>query len=117
LWGRRTGDIYHKVFKPPPTENIAARLIKRSDDTEAKLQKRLDAFRTNLAAVSDHYTAQGAFSQIDGTNGGANGVFTRVLAAISKSRPDLPPAPQGGGPKPAAPAAPAFYARTKRPPC
>ncbi|RID59852.1 hypothetical protein BRARA_F03049 [Brassica rapa] len=42
--GRRldpvTGKIYHLKYSPPETEEIAARLTQRFDDTEEKLQQR-----------------------------------------------------------------------------
>ena len=56
--GRRldpeTGTIYHMKFKPPP-EGVLARLIQRSDDTEAKLRNRLDTHHKNVAAVVGYY--------------------------------------------------------------
>ena len=36
---RCAGDIYHMVFKPPPSE-IRSRLTQRADDTEEKLTDR-----------------------------------------------------------------------------
>ncbi|KAH0925777.1 hypothetical protein HID58_018033 [Brassica napus] len=43
--GRRldpvTGKIYHLKYSPPETEEIAARLTQRLDDTEEKLQQRV----------------------------------------------------------------------------
>ena len=56
--GRRldphTGLIYHLKFKPPPAEALA-RLVQRSDDTEAKLRNRLDTHHANVAAVLGYY--------------------------------------------------------------
>lgn len=58
--GRRTdpetGDIYHMTFSPPPTEEIEARLVQRSDDTEEKVKVRLEQYHANVAAVKDSYT-------------------------------------------------------------
>lgn len=57
--GRRcdpvTGTIYHMKYKPPPDEEIAARLQQRSDDTEEKVLVRLEAFHKNLDSVLDFY--------------------------------------------------------------
>ena len=43
--GRRldpdTGDIYHLKFNPPPSPEVAKRLLVRSDDTEAKVKVRI----------------------------------------------------------------------------
>ena len=58
MTGRRldpeTGMIYHLKFKPPPDE-LLARLIQRSDDTEAKLRNRLETHHKNVAAVVGYY--------------------------------------------------------------
>jgi adenylate kinase len=86
--GRRldpiTGDIYHLTFKPPPPGEVAERVTQRSDDTEAKLQKRIGAYRTNLAEVMQHYVDHGVLERIEGETGGADAVFTRVLAALTR---------------------------------
>ncbi len=56
--GRRsdplTGAIYHMTFKPPP-EEVVARLIQRSDDTEEKCLTRLKTYHSNVANVLDYY--------------------------------------------------------------
>lgn len=56
--GRRsdplTGAIYHMTFKPPP-EEVVARLVQRSDDTEEKCLTRLKTYHSNVANVLDYY--------------------------------------------------------------
>ena len=56
--GRRsdplTGAIYHMTFKPPP-EDVIARLIQRSDDTEEKCLTRLKTYHSNVANVLNYY--------------------------------------------------------------
>jgi len=58
--GRRmdpeTGKIYHLTFSPPETEEIAARLVQRSDDNEEKCRVRLQVFHENNAAVETVYS-------------------------------------------------------------
>jgi adenylate kinase len=58
--GRRsdpeTGKIYHMTFSPPEDEEILARLVHRSDDTEEKVKVRLEQFHANVDAVKDSYT-------------------------------------------------------------
>jgi adenylate kinase len=55
--GRRTdpetGNIYHLTFKPPPNSQVSKRLIQRSDDTEAKVKVRINAFHKNMGAITD----------------------------------------------------------------
>jgi adenylate kinase len=59
--GRRTdpvtGTIYHTTFDPPPTAEITARCVQRSDDTEEKVKVRLAQFHENVAAVSGFYSS------------------------------------------------------------
>lgn len=58
--GRRTdpetGKIYHMKFSPPEDEEVKARLVQRSDDTEEKVVVRLEQFHANVDAVKDSYT-------------------------------------------------------------
>ena len=57
--GRRldpeTGDIYHMKFKPPPSEEIAARLTTRSDDTEEACRHRYKVFTEQTEPVMRRY--------------------------------------------------------------
>jgi adenylate kinase len=58
--GRRsdpvTGKIYHMKFSPPESDDVRARLVHRSDDTEENILVRLNAYHRNLAAILDKYT-------------------------------------------------------------
>lgn len=58
--GRRTdpvtGKIYHMKFSPPVDEQVLARLEQRSDDTEEKVEVRLEQFHANVEAVKGSYT-------------------------------------------------------------
>ncbi|XP_018816172.2 adenylate kinase, chloroplastic isoform X4 [Juglans regia] len=57
--GRRldpvTGKIYHLKYSPPETEEIAARLTQRFDDTEEKVKLRLCTHHQNVEAVLSMY--------------------------------------------------------------
>ncbi|KAJ8769864.1 hypothetical protein K2173_008946 [Erythroxylum novogranatense] len=57
--GRRldpvTGKIYHLKYSPPETEEIAARLTQRFDDTEEKVKLRLRTHHHNVEAVLSLY--------------------------------------------------------------
>lgn len=57
--GRRldpvTGKIYHLKYSPPETEEIAARLTQRFDDTEEKVKLRLQTHHQNVEAVLSMY--------------------------------------------------------------
>ncbi|KAI3464373.1 hypothetical protein Pfo_021036 [Paulownia fortunei] len=78
--GRRldpvTGKIYHLKYSPPESEEIAARLTQRFDDTEEKVKLRLVTHNSNVEAVLSMYKditvkvdgslpKQDVFSQID----------------------------------------------------
>ncbi|CAN1147772.1 Adenylate kinase 2, chloroplastic [Linum perenne] len=57
--GRRldpvTGKIYHMTYSPPETDEIAARLTQRFDDTEEKVKLRLKTHNQNVEAVLSMY--------------------------------------------------------------
>ncbi|XP_031743812.1 adenylate kinase, chloroplastic isoform X2 [Cucumis sativus] len=57
--GRRldpvTGKIYHLKYSPPDTEEVAARLTQRFDDTEEKVRLRLQTHHQNVEDVLSMY--------------------------------------------------------------
>lgn len=57
--GRRldpvTGKIYHLTYSPPESEEVAARLTRRSDDSEEKVVHRLRTHKDNVDAVISTY--------------------------------------------------------------
>ncbi|KAM7510894.1 hypothetical protein LguiB_009769 [Lonicera macranthoides] len=78
--GRRldpvTGKIYHLKYSPPETEEIAARLTQRFDDTEEKVKLRLQTHHQNVESVLSLFediivkvngsvTKEEVFAQID----------------------------------------------------
>jgi adenylate kinase len=67
--GRRidpvSGKIYHMKFNPPKDEEIMARLVQRSDDTDEKVKVRLEQFHSNVAAVKGRYADIAI--EVDGT--------------------------------------------------
>jgi adenylate kinase len=83
--GRRTdpdtGKIYHMTFSPPEDEEIKARLVQRSDDTEQKVKVRLEQFHDNVDAVKDKYT--NIMVTVDG-NQAPTQVSKEILEAIEE---------------------------------
>ncbi|KAL7690721.1 putative cilia-and flagella-associated protein [Plasmopara halstedii] len=82
--GRRvdpeTGKTYHLEFNPPPEEELVlARLVQRSDDTEATIRERLSTFHKHLASVLS------AFQSIPGSRGAqiitVNGLQSKHVVA------------------------------------
>mmetsp|Transcript_43361 Transcript_43361/g.70355 ORF Transcript_43361/g.70355 Transcript_43361/m.70355 type:complete len:484 (-) Transcript_43361:245-1696(-) len=71
--GRRldpvTGSIYHLDYnRPPDDEEIQARLIHRSDDTEETVQTRLNVFEEQVADILDMYSDRDIVHYIEGDN-------------------------------------------------
>lgn len=92
--GRRldpvTGKIYHLKYSPPETEEIAARLTQRFDDTEEKVKLRLQTYHQNLESVLGIY--KDVIVKVNG-NLSKEEVFAQIDAALSavlqkKSEPD-----------------------------
>ncbi|KAK7312064.1 hypothetical protein VNO77_35610 [Canavalia gladiata] len=82
--GRRldpvTGKIYHLKYSPPETEEIAARLTQRFDDTEEKVKLRLNTHHQNVEAVLSMY--KDITIKING-NVSKEEVFTQIDSALS----------------------------------
>lgn len=77
-----SGRSYHEKFAPPKVPGVddvtGEPLVKRPDDNEATLTKRLAAFHAQTKPVVDYYAKQGLYSPID-----ANQKFDTVKAAIA----------------------------------
>ena len=65
-----TNDIFQTVARPSPRAH--AHLSHPSNRWQP----------TQRDAVVDHYSANGTLAVIDGVEGGADGVFQRVLASV-----------------------------------
>ena len=78
-----SGRSYHEKFAPPKVpmkDDVTGEpLMKRSDDTEEALRKRLVAFHSQTKPVVDYYSKQGLYAPID-----ANQKADTVKAAIAK---------------------------------
>jgi adenylate kinase len=77
---KRTGQIYHLVYSPPPP---GADLEHRADDRPEAVGKRLDAYETMTAALLPFYQAKGLLRRVDGV-GKPEEVTSRVLAALDR---------------------------------
>lgn len=57
--GRRTdpltGKIYHLTFNPPENDEVASRLVQRSDDTAEKVIVRYREFQSHIGAIKSSY--------------------------------------------------------------
>ncbi|KAI3417429.1 uncharacterized protein J3R85_014362 [Psidium guajava] len=83
--GRRldpvTGRIYHLKHSPPETEEIAARLTQRFDDTEEKVKLRLRTHHQNVEAVLSLY--KDITIKVNG-DAPKEDVFAQIDIALSK---------------------------------
>lgn len=77
---KRTGQIYHLKYNPPPPD---ADLDHRADDREETVAARLDQYDAMTAALLPHYEQQGLLRRIDGV-GVPEQVTERLLAALGQ---------------------------------
>lgn len=79
---KRTGQIYHLKYNPPPPD---ADLEHRADDHEDKVRNRVDVYEKMTADLLPFYEKAGLLESVDGV-GPVEEVTQRVLAAIEKRK-------------------------------
>src|SRR5690606_17203418 len=79
---KRTGQIYHLKYNPPPPD---ADLEHRADDHEDKVRNRIDVYERMTADLLPYYEKAGLLEKVDGV-GEVEEVTRRVLAAIEKRK-------------------------------
>ncbi|MGE5787020.1 MAG: adenylate kinase [Myxococcales bacterium] len=77
---KRTGQIYHLKYNPPPPD---AELVHRADDQEQTVTKRLDEYDAMTAALLPFYREAGLLKRVDGV-GSPKEVTERLLAVIAR---------------------------------
>ena len=75
---KRTGQIYHLKYNPPPP---GADLEHRADDREEAVRKRLDTYEAMTAELLPYYEKLGILKRINGV-GSVEEITQRVLAAL-----------------------------------
>ncbi len=75
---KRTGQIYHLKYSPPPP---GADLEHRADDHEEVVRKRLDTYEAMTADLLPYYAGLGILRRVDGV-GTMDEVTARVLGAL-----------------------------------
>jgi adenylate kinase len=79
---KRTGQIYHLKYKPPPPD---AELEHREDDHEDKVKNRIDVYERMTADLLPFYEKAGLLEKVDGV-GDVTQVTQRVLEAIDRRK-------------------------------
>jgi adenylate kinase len=77
---KRSGQIYHLVYNPPPP---SAELEHRDDDRPEAVGRRLDAYEAMTAALLPYYESAGLLRRVVGV-GKPEEVTARVLGALSQ---------------------------------
>ena len=75
---KRTGQIYHLKYSPPPPN---AELEHRADDREETVKKRLEEYEAMTAALLPYYQQRGLLVRVDGV-GEPKEITARVLGAL-----------------------------------
>jgi adenylate kinase len=75
---KRTGQIYHLKYSPPPP---GADLEHRADDREEVVRKRVETYEAMTAELLPYYEGLGVLRRINGV-GSVGEVTERVLAAL-----------------------------------
>jgi adenylate kinase len=78
---KRTGQIYHLKYSPPPPN---AELEQRADDREETVKKRLADYEAMTTALLPYYEKLGLLARVDGVGKPAE-VTARVLGALGLS--------------------------------
>jgi adenylate kinase len=81
---KRSGQIYHLIYNPPPPD---AELEHRVDDRPEAVGKRLDAYEAMTAALLPYYEEKGLLRRVDGV-GTPGEVTERVLGALGRAHPE-----------------------------
>ncbi|MDP9000260.1 MAG: adenylate kinase [Myxococcota bacterium] len=96
---KRTGQIYHLKYNPPPPgADIEAQLDHRADDREEVVVKRLDTYEAMTAELLPYYETLGILRRVDGA-GTVQEVTARVLEALGPElelKREDPPERDGG---------------------
>jgi adenylate kinase len=80
---KKTGQIFHLKYSPPPPGMDPADLEHRADDQPEKVRTRLKAYADMTAALLPYYQAAGLLRRVDGVGEPAE-VSRRVLGALGE---------------------------------
>jgi adenylate kinase len=87
---KRTGQIYHLKYKPPPPD---ADLEHRADDQEEVVRNRLEVYEQMTSDLLPFYEKAGLLKRIDGV-GQVDEVTQRVIDTLSRAGGSAPSDPE-----------------------
>lgn len=90
---KRTGQIYHLKYKPPPPD---ADLEHRADDHEDKVRNRIDIYEKMTADLLPFYEKAGLLKRVDGV-GEVDAVTARVLETLGTVETETKKQGEGAG--------------------
>lgn len=74
-----SGRIYHSEFNPPP-EDVLSRVVRRADDTEEKIVRRLGEFHAHMPSILSYYAS--IVKRVDGSNNDPLLIFDQIAQAL-----------------------------------
>lgn len=78
---KKTGEIYHLDFHPPPPEVTSDMLLQRKDDRPEAIQKRLDVYHNQTKPLEDYFEKLGLLHMVDGL-GTIEVVYARIVSVL-----------------------------------
>jgi adenylate kinase len=81
-----TGERYHMLFNPPPTQEVRDRLTQKPSDTEENIRLKIKEFYANIKALNDNYEKIGLHINADQD---PNTVFESLESGIVNQVPKL----------------------------
>ncbi|RYE81755.1 MAG: adenylate kinase [Myxococcales bacterium] len=81
---KKTGQIFHLTYSPPPAGTDPADLEHRADDQAETVGARVGAYEAMTAALLPYYTAAGLLRRVDGV-GSPTAVTERLLGVLGKA--------------------------------
>ncbi len=78
---RKTGEIYHLDYNPPPPDVLPEDLVHRRDDQPEVINHRLEVYHEQTEPIKAFYASHGHLYKVDGT-GEIGDVHARVCDAV-----------------------------------
>lgn len=80
---RQTGESYHLVLHPPPSDLDPALIVQRADDAPASVLSRLETYRRETQPVEAYFREAGLLLEVDG-EGSVRDIQSRIVEHIEQ---------------------------------